>query len=164
MSAVIASGVRRIEPVVRVAVGVDVRAALGAQPRRLRLDEAHVLRRVEDRHRLRQLEPREPRLVIEADADEQRGGAHARELRGLHFDRMRILLGRGEALDFDARAADRLDERLQVRRGRDDAQLLLCEDPSRRRRADSASDDQPKAASPRRGGAGCGRGATTSVW
>ena len=51
--------------------------------------------------------------------------AHARELRRLHFDRMRILLGRGEALDFDARAADRLGERLQVRRGGDDAQLLL---------------------------------------
>ena len=57
---------------------------------------------------------------------------------------MRVLLGRGEALDFDARAADRLGERLQVRRGGDDAELLLCEDVSRRRREDERQESVKK--------------------
>ncbi len=109
----------------RVAEGVDVRAALDAQTRRLRLDQTRTARSVEDDDAVRQPQLCEPRLVVEADADQERGAAHARELRRLQFDGVRILLGRSEALDFDARAADRLDERLQVRRRRDDAQLLL---------------------------------------
>jgi len=40
----------------------------------------------------------------------------ARELARLELDRVRVLLGRGEAVSFDPPAADGLDQRLEVGR------------------------------------------------
>jgi len=49
---------------------------------------------------------------------------------------MRIVRGSSKTFDVDARAADRLGERLEVRRRGDDAQLLLGNDVSRRRQSE----------------------------
>ena len=86
-----------------------MRAALDAQAWCLRLDQTHTARSVDDDHALGQLKLCEPWLVVEADAYQQRR-ARAGQLRGLQFDSVRILLRRGEALDVDARAADRLGQ------------------------------------------------------
>ena len=53
--------------------------------------------------------------MVQSHPDEKRGTAHARELRGLEFYDMRILLGDGETLNVDACASDRLDQRFQIR-------------------------------------------------
>ena len=82
--------------------------------------------------------------MIEADADQQRRAARAGELRWLQLDDVRIVLRRGEAFDFHARATNRLSERLEVRRRRDDAQLLLREDVSWRRRKSERQDQRPQ--------------------
>ena len=58
--------------------------------------------------------------MVEADAHEQSRIFHARKLAGLHLDRVRIAQRGRQAFDFDFLAADRLDQALQVGRGRDD--------------------------------------------
>src|SRR4051812_38430565 len=97
----------------RVAVGVDVRAAVGAKPRRLSLREAHVRGCIQYGDTAGEIEPRKPRLVIESDADEKRGAPRSRKLRRLQFHCMRVLLRRSEAFDFDTRTADSFRKGLQ---------------------------------------------------
>ena len=97
-----------------------MRLALGSQARRFRLQQAHALRGIDDR--AGNFDPRKPRLVIQADAHQQRRVAQARKLRRLELDRVRILVGRGEAVSLDPPAADGLDQRLEVGRGGDDLQ------------------------------------------
>src|SRR5207247_6431630 len=64
----------------------------------------------------------EPRLVIETDPDQQRGRLEARELTRRDVDRVGLVERGRQARDAHALAAHRFDERLEVRRGRDDVQ------------------------------------------
>jgi hypothetical protein len=58
---------------------------------------------------------------------------------------VRILLGRGKALDFDPRAADGRGERFQIRRSCNDPKLLLREAVGRRRRKGERNDKGDRA-------------------
>ena len=114
----------------RVAEAVLVRRRVGAQPRRLRLEQRDTAREVEVarparcRRRVAQRRQRAPQpgLVVEADAHEQGGGFESRELAGLHLDGVRILQRRRQALDGHAVAADGLHQRPEIGRRRDDGE------------------------------------------
>src|SRR6185503_1463781 len=62
----------------------------------------------------------QPRLVVEADARQQRGGPELGERARLHLHAVRVVKWRGQARLARARAAARLDEALQVGGGGDD--------------------------------------------
>src|SRR4030095_5376919 len=108
------NGIRRIEPVMRVAVGMNMCSALDAQARRVRLDQTYTARGVDDDQALGRPQLCDPWLVVKADADQQRCAADACELRRLQFDGVRVLLRRSQTLDVDAGATDRLGQWLQV--------------------------------------------------
>jgi hypothetical protein len=72
--------------------------------------------------------------VIEPDLDDKRRTPQPRELRRLHFDGMRVLLGRGEALDVHTVATHRLDQRLEIGGSRYNPGSFLREDRLWRRR------------------------------
>jgi hypothetical protein len=63
--------------------------------------------------------------VVQSHAHHQRRIPQPRQLGGFQLDCVRIVLRTGKALDQYAVPADRFDERLQIGRGRDDAQPLL---------------------------------------
>ena len=119
-----------IEPVVRVAEAVDVVAPLGLDPRNDGLQKVDALRAVEDVRAARceagvaerPQQPRQPRLVVHADPDEERRAAERGDLRRLDLDRVRVRERRGERFDAHAVAADLLDQRLEVGRGGHDGQ------------------------------------------
>ena len=71
--------------------------------------------------------------MIEADPHDQGGAPQVRELRRLDLDGMRVLLRRGQALDFDASAADGFHERLEVAGCCDDLDFLLWKNQPRHR-------------------------------
>ena len=72
-------------------------------------------------------------LVIEADPYDELGAAQPCELRGFEFNGMRVLRRRRYAFDLDPLAADRLDQRLQVRGGGDDSNFFATGALARRR-------------------------------
>src|SRR4029453_483268 len=86
------AGILRIEPGVGVAEAVHVHAALAADPGRLRLkqdDAAGDVKVVRSTRRELRVVPgpehtREPRLVVEPDSHEERGGAEISQLTRLH--------------------------------------------------------------------------------
>src|SRR5262249_52925871 len=110
-----------IEPVVSVPEAMDVLAALRPDPCGLGLQEVDAFRALEDIRPAGEearvadgpQQPRQPRLVIQADLDEQRRAAKRRDLPGLDQDGVRIVKGRGKRFDAHAVAADRLDDGLQ---------------------------------------------------
>src|SRR5260370_617927 len=111
-----------VEPVVRVPEAMNMLAAPRPDPRGLGLQEVDAFGAIEDIRAAREearvanglQQPCQPRLVIQADLDEQRRAAKRRDLPWLDLDGMRIVKRRGERFDAHAVAADRLDEGLEV--------------------------------------------------
>ena len=63
--------------------------------------------------------------MIEPNPDQHRGAAQPRHLAWLELDRMRVLLGRGQAFGIHAIAAHCLDQGLEIGGRRYDPRFLL---------------------------------------
>jgi len=115
---------------VRVAEAVHVHAALRAHAGRLGVEQRDAARdvqvggaaRQEPRVSHRAERPRQPGLVVEADAHQQRGGLELGEGARLDLHAVRVVERGRQAHHAHAGAADRLDQRLQIGGGGDDRQ------------------------------------------
>src|SRR5262249_50785228 len=115
-----------VEPVVGIAEPVDVHAAVAPDTRSLRLEhvdsagEIEIARTVGSESRVVHdgAYAREPRLVVESNAYQHGSRPEPGKLARGDLDRMRIVKGRGQALDRDTLAAHRGDQRLEIGRGR----------------------------------------------
>ncbi len=114
----------------RVAEAVHVHAALGAHAGSLGLQQGDAPRDVEigraagqePRVSHRAEGPGQPRLVVEADAHQQRGPAQLGERARLDLHAVRVVERGGQAGHTHAVAADRFHERLEIGGGGDDGQ------------------------------------------
>src|SRR4029453_1329051 len=119
------AGVGGVETVRGVAEPMDVHAAVAPDARRLRLEhvdspgQVEITRTAGSESRIVHdgANAREPRLVVETDAYQQARRPEPAELAWGDLDRVRIVKGWGQALDRDALAAHRGDQRLEIRRG-----------------------------------------------
>ncbi len=106
-----------------VTESVDMDSPLSPDPWSLGLEELDPLRgvkivRASSREPwivYRSEDAAKPRLVIQADPDEEGSGLELGELARLHLNRMGVLEGRGEALDLYPVSPHGLYQRLEVR-------------------------------------------------